>query len=58
MRIVELMSRDGETWFVFADYLVPDCSRIVFDEEYHIRRLKLVAKGWIYWRTEVKKEGG
>lgn len=52
-KLVEKMSKDLKTWVVFSEFIIPEGTGVIFDEEYHIRKFMLVMEGWRFWRTEV-----
>jgi hypothetical protein len=52
LRIIERMSKDGQVWIDFAEFVVPDGSAILMDEEYHRQKFILIMQGYRFWRTE------
>jgi hypothetical protein len=57
IELIEKMSKDGETWVDFVIFTIPEGNILLMDENYHLKKFRLLMDGWIYWKTETRQKG-
>jgi len=54
IKIIEEMSKDGVKWELFSECYKPEGVTIILDEQYHLQKLAMILRGYVYWRTTIK----
>jgi hypothetical protein len=54
IKIIEEMSKDGVNWELFSERYKPEGVTIILDEQYHLQKLEMIRRGYVYWRTTIK----
>jgi hypothetical protein len=54
IKIIEEMSKDGVNWELFSEHYKPEGAIIILDEQYHLQKLEMIRRGYVYWRTTIK----